>query len=152
MPEGLTDHASLSPALDATPSVRELLLQLLGRLKGAPPSPATADVPISVASDRPSIAPAKSAMIHVGPSSVPVDPPMTAMILSQTFWPSSSSQLHGLTGYLQEATTFLVLVEGTFLRIVDDAHMLEHFRHDKQGGEKRFHQYGQFRGPPPQGK
>nr|WMB96601.1 hypothetical protein [Solanum melongena]WMB96805.1 hypothetical protein [Solanum melongena]WMB97027.1 hypothetical protein [Solanum aethiopicum] len=41
------------------------------------------------------MAPAEPSMIHVGPSSVPVDPPMTSIIPHQTSRPSSSSQLQG---------------------------------------------------------
>lgn len=35
-----------------------------------------------------------------------------------------------LVGYLQEATTSLVLAGGTFQRVVDYAHMIEHIRYD----------------------
>lgn len=39
----------------------------------------------------------------------------------------------GLAGYLQKATTFLVLAGGTFSSVVDHTSMVEHKRHKEVG-------------------
>lgn len=59
-------------------------MRVLARLEGAPPTPSTIDVLVSISPAGPSIAPSKLAMIHVGPFSVPKDPPITIMISPRT--------------------------------------------------------------------
>lgn len=52
----------------------------------------------------------------------------------------------GLAGYLQEATTSLVLARDTFYSVGEYVCMIEHIKHNHQGGMKRFHRYDTFNG------
>lgn len=54
-------------------------MQLLARLEEAHPTPLTVDTPVSTTPIGPSSALIEMAMIHVGPLSVPVDPPVTVI-------------------------------------------------------------------------
>lgn len=79
------------------PSIQELHLWVLARFEGALLALVIPNAPTSTILIGPSIAQVDPTMIHVRPSSVLMDPPMTCMILPQTSELSSGSQLYGLS-------------------------------------------------------
>lgn len=71
---------STPSSLDAMPSVQELLLRVLARLKGASLTPIILDASAPTMSVGPSAAPVDLPKVHVGPTSAPVDPPTVSAI------------------------------------------------------------------------
>lgn len=84
-------------ALNAIPSIQELLLRVLARLKKVYLTLIILDAPALTVLVSPSSALVDPLMVHVGPSATPVDPPKIFIISSLPDRSSTRSRLLGLS-------------------------------------------------------